>query len=66
MNKEIHLNTEQYSSFILIIKNLPDTGELEMKINAKTYGGLITLKGTMNEIELFCSFLEDNNIPTDS
>lgn len=65
MNKEIQLNTEQYNSFLLIIKNLKHTGRLDIKINRKTYGGLISLSGTNEEIESFCSFLEENKISFD-
>lgn len=65
MNKQIQLDTDQYDSFLLIIKNIPDTDRLEVGINRKTYGGSISLKGTTEEIEFFCSFLNDNNIFTE-
>lgn len=64
MTKEIQITTEEYNSIPKFIGK-KDTGNLQIGINRKTYGGLISLEGTPEEVELFCCILEDNGISAD-
>lgn len=64
MVKYIELNKDDYNSSIAIIQKIKDNSRLMVKLNRKTYGGLITLDGTAEEIESLCSILEDNGIIT--
>lgn len=65
MIKEIALNTNDFNYAVAIIQKIEDSGRLLIKINRKTYGGLITLDGKSEEIELFCSILENEGISTE-
>ena len=64
MIKYIELNNDDFESAITIVKTVKDNGRLLVKLNRQTYGGLITLDGTAEEIELLCSILKDNGIIT--
>ena len=64
MIKEIELTNDEFNSAVSIIKELKDTGKLSIRMNRKTYGGLITLNGTSEEIEFLCSALKNNGIAT--
>lgn len=64
MIKNIELNSEDFKSAIEIIKTVKDNNNLLVRLNHKTYGGLITLDGTSEEIESLCSILENNGIIT--
>lgn len=65
MIKEIALNINDFNHAVAIIQKIKDNGRLLIRINRKTYGGLITLDGTGEEIELFCSILENEGISTE-
>lgn len=65
MIKEIALNTNDFNYAVAIIQKIKDSGRLIIRINRKTYGGLITLDGTSEKIELFCSILENKGISTE-
>jgi hypothetical protein len=62
MIKYIELNSEDFKSAIEIVKNVKDNNRLLVRLNRKTYGGLITLDGTAEEIAHLCSILENNGI----
>ena len=64
MIKYIELNSEDFKSAIEIVKNVKDNNRLLVRLNRKTYGGLITLDGTVKEIAHLCSILENNGIVT--
>lgn len=64
MIKYIELNSEDFKSAIEIVKNVKDNNRLLVRLNRKTYGGLITLDGTVEEISHLCSILENNGIVT--
>lgn len=65
MIKYIELNSEDFKSTIEIVKNVKDNKRLLVRMNHKTYGGLITLEGTSEEINSLCSILENNGIITE-
>lgn len=65
MTKYIELNKDDFNSAVSIIQKTKDNGKLLIKLNAKTYGGLITLDGTSEEINSLCSILENNGIITE-
>ena len=65
MIKYIQLNSEDFKSAIEIVKKAECSNRLLLRLNHKTYGGLITLDGTSEDIECLCSFLQDNGITTD-
>ena len=64
MTKEIQLTNEQFNLIIPFIQKCEKPGKLSVGMNRKTYGGLITLNGTFEEIELFSSILENNGFPS--
>ncbi|WP_029272274.1 hypothetical protein [Flavobacterium sp. KJJ] len=65
MVKEIALNNDEFNSAVIILQKIEDTGKLLIRMNRKTYGGLITLDGTLEEIESLCSIFENQGISTD-
>jgi len=65
MIKEIALNNNDFDCAVAIVQKMTDNGRLLIKINRKTYGGLITLDGTTEEIKSFCSILENEGISTE-
>ena len=65
MTKYIELNKDDFNSAVSIIQKTKDNGKLLIKLNAQTYGGLITLDGTAEEINSLCSILENNGIITE-
>ena len=65
MTKYIELNKDDFNSAVSIIQKIKDNGKLLIKLNAQTYGGLITLDGTAEEINSLCSILENNGIITE-
>lgn len=65
MIKEIALNTNDFNHAVAVIQKMKDSGRLLIRMNRKTYGGLITLDGTSEEIGLFCSILENEGISTE-
>ena len=65
MTKYIKLNKDDFNSAVSIIQKIKDNGKLLIKLNAQTYGGLITLDGTVEEINSLCSILENNGIITE-
>ena len=65
MTKYIELNKDDFNSAVSIIQKIKDNGKLLIKLNAQTYGGLITLDGTVEEINSLCSILENNGIITE-
>lgn len=62
MIREITLDNDDFNSAIAIIQKIKDNGKLLIRLNRKTYGGLITLDGTLEEIESLCLILENNDI----
>lgn len=64
MIKEIKLTNDDFDSAVIIIQKIKDNSKLHIKLNRKTYGGLITLEGTVEQIESLCSILEENGIIT--
>jgi hypothetical protein len=65
MIKYIEMNNDDYNSAVSIIQKIKDNGRLLVKLNRQTYGGLITLDGTAEEIKSLCSILENNGIITE-
>ena len=65
MIKYIELNNDDYNSAVSVIQKIKDNGRLLVKLNRQTYGGLITLDGTAEEIESLCSILKNNGIVTE-
>lgn len=65
MTKYIELNKDDFNSAVSIIQQTKDNGRLLIKLNTQTYGGLITLDGTAEEIESLFFILENNGIITD-
>jgi hypothetical protein len=64
MVKEIELTNDEYNSVVSIIQKIKANGKLSVGLNRKTYGGLITLDGTLEEIESLCSILDNSGIST--
>ena len=64
MIKYIKLNNDDFNSAVVIIKKINDNSRLMIKLNRQTYGGLITLDGTIEEINSLCSILGNNGIET--
>ena len=62
MIKEIKLTNDDFNSAVAIIQKIKDSGKLLIGLNRKTYGGSITLDGTLEEIDSLCSILENNDI----
>jgi hypothetical protein len=62
MIKYIELNSDDFIKAIEIIKKQPKNPKLFAKLNRQTYGGLITLDGTSEDIDSLCSVLKDNGI----
>ncbi len=62
MIKEIQLSNEDYDLAVAIIQKQNDTGRLSIQMNRKTYGGLVTLTGNLEEIESLCSILLNNGV----
>lgn len=60
MIKEIEYTNEEFNLVVNFINKTEKPGRLSVGMNRKTYGGLITLDGTSEEIELFSSILENN------
>lgn len=65
MIKYIELTSDDFNSAVAIIQKIKDNSRLMVKLNRKTYGGLITLDGTAEEIQSLCSILENNGIVTE-
>jgi len=65
MLKYIELTSDDFNSAVAIIQKIKDNSKLMVKLNRKTYGGLITLDGTSDEIQSLCSILENNGIITE-
>lgn len=64
MIKQIELTSDDFDSAVTIIQKIKDNGKLLIKLNRKTYGGMIRLEGTFEEIQSLCSVLEENGIAT--
>ena len=65
MIKYIELTSDDFNLAVAIIQKIKDNSRLMVKLNRKTYGGLITLDGTAEEIQSLCSILENNGIVTE-
>ena len=65
MIKYIELTSDDFNSAVAIIQKIKDNSRLMVKLKRKTYGGLITLDGTAEEIQSLCSILENNGIVTE-
>lgn len=62
MTREIKLTNDDFESAVIIIHKMKDNCRLFIKLNRKTYGGLVTLEGTFEQIKYLCSILEENGI----